>query len=92
MKIQSLLILVALIAFAHQASLVPKPFCKAKALASHVPLSAGETLFHDMADAFSGYNLNISLATEHSFASLSSKFSQLDSKNTYLPNIISHHV
>ena len=45
-----------------------------------------------MADSFSGYNLNIELTSNNSFATLSKKFRELDKRNTYIPSIISHYI
>lgn len=43
-------------------------------------------------DLFTGYNLDLSLASNHSFALLTKKMTLLDQKDGYFPNIISHYV
>jgi hypothetical protein len=45
-----------------------------------------------MDDSFSGYNLNIELTSNNSFATVSKKFRELDRRNAYIPSIISHYM
>ncbi|CAM6004635.1 unnamed protein product [Sphagnum balticum] len=82
----------ALVAAAMAASKAPVPYCFSKPLFDQFPLAAEEVLSHDMATSFTGYNLNISLLSQNSFATLSSKWEILDSRNAYFPGIISHYV
>jgi hypothetical protein len=52
----------------------------------------GEQMIVNLDGMFTGYNLDISLATNHSFALLMKKMTLLDSLDGYFPNIISHYV
>lgn len=45
-----------------------------------------------MDDSFSGYNLDIQLTSNNSFATLSKKLRELDRRNSYIPSIISHYI
>jgi hypothetical protein len=45
-----------------------------------------------VSEIFSGYNLDIKLASNNSFASVTEKLIQLDKRGAYLPNIIAHQV
>jgi hypothetical protein len=57
-----LLLLVTLVLQVWAIARAPVPFCQSKPLFKQFPLSAEELLSHDMADTFSGYNLDIALA------------------------------
>jgi hypothetical protein len=70
----------------------PTPFCQSKPLFKQFPLAVEELISHDMSDTFSGYNLNITLASNNTIASISRKFEILDRHNSYFPNIISHYI
>ena len=45
-----------------------------------------------MDDAFSGYNLDIQIASQTKAASITDKFLKLDRKQTYIADLISHHI
>jgi len=45
-----------------------------------------------MAQSFSGYNLDIQLTSNNTFATMSKKIRELDRVNTYLANVISHYI
>jgi hypothetical protein len=88
----SLFLLLALIISACAIAKAPVPSCTAKTLYKQFPLTVGEILTHDMDRSFSGYNLNITLATNNSFASLTRKWDTLDRRGGYYPGIISHYI
>lgn len=45
-----------------------------------------------MDDYFSGYNLNFTLASNNTFATVKNRLTKIDERNVYYPNIISHYV
>ena len=92
MKIQTFIVLLLTLILASSTSRLPSPFCSSKPLFKQTPLSPGELRSHDMSDAFVGYNLNITLASNNSFAKITPKFLELDRQNYFYPFIISHHV
>jgi len=52
----------------------PVPFCVAKPEVKEIPLSLGEQLIHPLDNFFSGYNLDLTIATNSSnFARLNRK-------------------
>jgi hypothetical protein len=51
----------------------PEPYCLSKPLYKQFPLTIEEELSHNMADSFNGYNLDISLPQNISFATMSQK-------------------
>ena len=85
-------ILIMVLLSAATASKIPVPFCHSRPLFKETALSYEEKLSHDAADFFSGYNLDIAIASNNSFARISKKFQELDRMNTYLPGLISHHI
>lgn len=70
----------------------PSPYCTSKTTIKQFPLASEELIIHDTADFFTGYNLKVSLGTNSSFASVSSKWYLLDERNQYFPSIISHYI
>jgi hypothetical protein len=70
----------------------PSTYCTSKALYKQFPIASEELIMHDTADFFSGYNLNVTLGSNNSWAAVSQKWSILDRKNQYFPNIISHYI
>ena len=92
MKIQTFIALLLTFTLVTSVARLPSPYCNSKPLFKQTPLSPKELRSHDMSDAFSGYNLNITLASNNSFASMTPKFLELDKRNYHFPIIISHHV
>jgi len=45
-----------------------------------------------MDESFSGYNLEIELTSNNTFATLSKKLVELDRRNSYLSNMVSHYI
>lgn len=74
------------------AAKAPVPYCVAKPEFKEVPLSLGEQMIVSLDTLFSGYNLDLTLASKNSFAMLNKKLTELDRLNGYFPNIISHYV
>lgn len=71
----------------------PAPYCVAKPSLKALPLSYGEQIIHSVDDLFSGYNLDISIASDSgSFARLNKKMQLIDQFSGYFPGIISHYV
>lgn len=70
----------------------PSTYCTSKTTIKQFPLASDELVIHDTADFFSGYNLNVTLGSNNSWASVSNKWQMLDQRNQYFPNIISHYV
>lgn len=87
-----LLLLLILVLQVWSIARAPLPFCQSKPLFKQFPLTVEELLSHDMADTFSGYNLQINLVGENPIASISRKWEVLDTKKTYFANIISHYL
>ena len=86
------LLLVLLVVHTNAIARAPTPYCQSKPLFKQFPITAYELMYHDMADTFSGYNLNITLASESNLASMTRKWQILDRSLNYFPNIISHYV
>jgi hypothetical protein len=74
------------------AARAPVPYCVAHQYIDQAPLSQGERLEVQLDNMFSGYNLDLSIASNNTFARLNKKLLQIDRKPAYLPNIISHQV
>ena len=70
----------------------PVPYCNSRPIYKEGPLAYEERITHDMDTAFSGYNLDIQLASNSTCASLTKKFTQEDNMGSYFPGLISHHI
>ncbi len=70
----------------------PTPYCNSKLIVKQFPIASEELLVVDTANWFSGYNLDVKLGSNNSWAAVSKKVNMLDQKNQYFPNIISHYV
>ena len=73
-------------------SIAPRPYCMSKPIYHNFPLASQQILTHDMADHFSGYNLNINITSKNLFATMSPKIIELDRQDVYLANIISFYI
>ena len=85
-------LLLSLVVLSVLGAKAPIPYCVAKPEFKEVPLSLGEQMIVNLDTLFSGYNLDISLASKNSFAILNKKITELDRPDGYFPNIISHYV
>ena len=94
MKLSELILCLLLVQAAVSIAKAPTPYCISKPMYQQIPLSADEKLGHDMSLSFSGYNLDIKVASPNSsnYATVTNKFIQLDRRGGYIPNIISHFV
>ena len=91
MDMVRLLLVLAILGSSFAAN-APSPYCNSRPIYKEGPLTYEERLSHDMDDAFSGYNLDIELASNNSFAKMSKKFMEVDRMNVYFPNLIAHHI
>ena len=90
-KIRLLLVL-ALAVLTINSAKPPAPFCQSRPILKELPLTYEEKLATDMAQLFSGYNLDIELASNNSFVKINKKFIEVDRMNTYLQGLIAHHI
>ena len=90
--IRNILLLSLVVVSAFAIARAPVPYCSIRPELKQVPLSLGEQMIVNMDGLFTGYNLDIALATNHSFALLTKKMTLLDQIDGYFPNIISHYV
>lgn len=74
------------------AARAPVPHCVAHPVLEQAPLSIGERLDVQIDGFFSGYNLDLTVASNNTFARLNKKLTQTDNKTGYYPNVISHHI
>ena len=74
MKAISIVTLIAcIVGLGLTAAVAPEPYCLSKPLYKQFPLAIAEILSHDMALSFTGYNLDIQLTSNNTFATLSKK-------------------
>ena len=93
MKTIVLLVLTAcLLATGLGAAFAPEPFCLSKPLYKQFPLVMEEVLSHDFAQSFSGFNLDIQLTSNNTFATMSKKLRELDRRNSYIFEMVSHYI
>lgn len=92
MKAFTFFALIALIGVVIGAGVAPEPYCLSKPIYKQFPLAMEEILSHDMSSSFSGYNLDITIPSDVTFATVSKKLRELDRINTYITEIISHYV
>lgn len=91
MDMVRLFVLLTLLALAAGARL-PVPFCNSHSIFKQGPLSFSEKVVINTGDAFSGYNLDIALVSNNSFAKINKKFQEIDRMGTYFPGLITHHI
>lgn len=70
----------------------PSTYCAAQPIIKQIPITSEELIVQDTADLFSGYNLDVTLGSNNSWAAVSKKVNLLDQRNQYFPNIISHFI
>lgn len=92
MKILSLALVLLLAAEIACIAKAPLPFCSSKNILKQFPLTIDEVISTDLSDIFTGYNLNITIPSNNSFARITPKWSVLDRRDSYFPGIISHFV
>jgi len=85
-------VMVLLACQVHSIARAPTPHCSTYPTIKQLPLAADELFSFDMSTAFSGYNLNITIGTNNSWADVTRKWHLLDQRPAYFPNLISHYV
>lgn len=70
----------------------PTTYCTSQSIIKQLPITSDEIILQDTAELFSGYNLKVTLGSNSSCAEMNPKWSMLDQRNQYFPNIISHYI
>lgn len=90
--IPNTIIIAIVVVGAYAAAQPPFPYCQQRSIFHEGPLALNERVLFDMDDAFTGYNLDIQIASETKAATIRPKFQELDRKDSYIADLISHHI
>lgn len=90
--IRKVLLLILATTFVIAISEAPIPHCVAHDFALEGPLSVGEKITFGLNRMFSGYNLNLTLASNNSIGKLVGRIEKIDEQAGHYHNVIDQHI